>query len=65
MKPIRKEHTMHPIRKELMTVEDLWTYLGLRHDDLWETKELHSPAFHIALSVIDTVRTMILNEEIK
>jgi hypothetical protein len=63
MKPIRKE--FFHIRKELMTVEDLWTYLGLRHDDLWETRELHSPAFHIALSVIDTVRTMILNEEIK
>ena len=56
---------MKPIRKELMNVEDLWTYLGLRHDDLWETKELHSQAFHIALSVIDTVRTMILNEELK
>ena len=71
MKPILEElwtYKGSPIDKdtrERLDVADLWTYIGLRRDDLWETNELHSPAFHIALSVIETVRTMILNEEIK
>ena len=71
MKPILEELWTYkggPIDKgtrERLDVEDLWTYIGLRRDELWETNELHSPAFHIALSVIETVRTMILNEELK
>ena len=61
---------MKPILEELWTyerldVEDLWTYIGLRRADLWETNDLHSPAFHIALSVIEIVQTMISNEELK
>lgn len=62
---------MKPIRHELVNIDDLWTYLGLMHDELWKTTDadamgsIDAPAFHIALSVIETVRTMILNEELK